>query len=430
MTRADKIVGQGIQFWERDDTKVLESILRRLVSTRKENGWHYTRQFQIDSFAVEAIVSPPVAEMHRTKCIHRAIDAISRNAHFTLEAFAAALDEAVQERIREKQQTTMECTYFVPLVLNVEQDVASQRFRFLGFDWELLGRTSLCAQLGEAVPRLDASDRHVIEQIGICHCLRTCALDDSSGEGFHQHIAPGLTALRGAMELCASSGVSYIRSHAGRRGRIPPFLNVISLMANENARVFRYDGADWHPSFAVPLSRKFMTGLQRLCESLPDETEERSTERVLTDALRVYSLALEQQSYAATMLGFWQLAECLVLAPEERDTKGEVVRRLASFERDLGGEQHETLEYCLRVIKKKRNEYVHDAIESSNDDEINVLKDVCERVLWWLIKHKDQLPTVQHVADWWKYSNQPDTNPGQTRDVIAFVESTRQGMAS
>ena len=132
------------------------------------------------------------------------------------------------------------------------------------------------------------------------------------------------------------------------------------------------------------------------------------------------------------MLGLWQMAESLTLADERRGDTRLVANRLSVFahERNLG--EHLDVSHltdAILFISHKRNEFVHKGLYGcANDDDINVLKLMCELGLEWLYNNLKTLPTQTHVRRYLELYSRNDNDLEAISTCVRFLQSSRHSV--
>jgi hypothetical protein len=170
------------------------------------------------------------------------------------------------------------------------------------------------------------------------------------------------------------------------------------------------------------LSDSDMESIRFVLAPLINSPDKRSTARVVVDALRLYSQAVEQPYTYASVLHFWQMAEALTLAEESRGDTSRVAKRLAITAQAVLGERI-GLEQFLRDVGDRRNDIVHRGLHTVVDDEaLGVLRACCEACLNWIIRSAPELPSVDHIERFYTIAKETEGQRALRKEVDAFVE--------
>jgi hypothetical protein len=177
---------------------------------------------------------------------------------------------------------------------------------------------------------------------------------------------------------------------------------------------------------SVTLSKSYLNGIVRDAEVVRELAAPKSTLALLADAFRLYAQAMDGRQRHDRLLGFWQMAESLVLSESfGGDTKG-VCKRLSRFAGflpnglDTGG-----LPEILLGVADQRNDVVHRGLHAGvTNDQVNLLKTLCEEGLRWLVRVRTELPTQAHIEAFFSLSARYGEDLTVLTDVATVLTGT------
>nr|WKN37703.1 HEPN domain-containing protein [Tunicatimonas sp. TK19036] len=150
--------------------------------------------------------------------------------------------------------------------------------------------------------------------------------------------------------------------------------------------------------------------------------DENSIEALIADCLRLYGQAMDAIHDHQAFLSLWQLAERITYSKSFHGNSEEVARRLNLFNKSkLPGSNSK---YVLKEFADQRNKIVHKGIHEVYEDEIIVLRLICEMALDWIMHNKDQIKTEEHLQAY--YNLIELTN--YEKEIYSFVEAERKKM--
>jgi hypothetical protein len=174
----------------------------------------------------------------------------------------------------------------------------------------------------------------------------------------------------------------------------------------------------------VSISEKEVEAFQERSVFMKEVPQEKTTESLIVDSLRLYSQAMDHRFRDGCFLGLWQVLETIALS-DEVNGKTRKIRARVEWHGDRLGLPGSGIRNTLNVLADKRNDVVHRGIKCIEDDDINVLKILVETALYWLIGVKSDLPTVRHLSTYYKFRTAGDTEIDSVSDTLDYIQDAR-----
>jgi hypothetical protein len=162
--------------------------------------------------------------------------------------------------------------------------------------------------------------------------------------------------------------------------------------------------------------------LLRLFKNEPDE---KSTLSVLANSLRLYSQALDAKYLYNCFLSLWQALEAISVSEFIGGKTEKIKRRIIWYTEKyklVGTGLRETLE----VLSEKRNNLVHSGINNIDQDDVNILKIVCEIALKWIIEEHNNLKTKLHLNEFYLLRTSSKKEIEAISDCIKYIDNKRE----
>lgn len=322
----------------------------------------------------------------------------------SLEKFEKCANDYLRTRnIRNKKSNT-KWRILLPISIEISDDVSLPiRMYTLGYNYYLIAKKSAEKHVGKNILK-NHIERGSYWNINIPHpkyYLSTIV------EGVNTNLAwdiaiPSFDTLRGLLEYSYSSG-RWNRPFGARilkRHSVPHPLWVI-IDSKDTSQLFHFETEAENKRKDVVLNRKVLDKYYSYAEHFKRRTSRGSTLEILSDALRLYSQALDQREDHLCFLGFWQMAETLVLSRNFGGDTKEVCRRIAwhgSRLKMMGTGIRNT----LLAFARKRNDIVHKGIHSVTDEDVNIIKTICEISFEWMISNYSNIPSNAHLDEFYR----------------------------
>jgi hypothetical protein len=80
----------------------------------------------------------------------------------------------------------------------------------------------------------------------------------------------------------------------------------------------------------------------------------------------------------------------------------------------------------LEVLSEKRNNLVHRGIDNIDQDDINILKIVCETALKWIIEEHNNLKTKLHLNEFYRLRTSSEKEIEAISDCIKYINNKKE----
>ncbi len=316
----------------------------------------------------------------------------------TTEEFEKIHGEIRAEWARESNSQRGRWEFFIPFVAKLADDmpraasVTLLDTAFVFDKWE-----DAEGKLGpENVKRAFANDFLKVEQRPET-CLSLTAEGVNSIHAWNG-VTPAFDLFRGLLEYIYGFGRRSMIFGGGNKSKratfpIPKWL--LARSANQAIEVLRFDTNALPTTAVQTLNAQGFGQLVTAAGRFSTPSSKNSTTTLLADAFRIYAQALDEPFRHTCLLGLWQMAETLTLS-NRGDTRIVCARLVATVERRMQPPPT-GLPEILDDIAVKRNRMVHNGIHDIDDDDINILKLICEMALRSVMQAADKLPTKEHL---------------------------------
>lgn len=413
-----------VALWDDADRPDAQAILTRLLKTVTDKGWSVDAQFDHDHMALPALANTRLtfAEISR---IVREMKAQGRSTLDDFEEVFARLD--AEDRLGDLLGKP-NWTFFLPLDMTLDSAVAGR------VTITVLGRQFHFGSWKSAIRRMrkrkfEAAARFVTSLSkanlkGVCLSV--------SERGFSprdawEDIDPAFTILRGSFEATLGFWRHHFSNRPQARRKLPCPQWFVALSSHGNVEPMRVVVEEsGRPSQSFVLKKVELEAIKRIASFHRRVPAEKSTEALVADCLRLYVQAMDARMPYACLLGFWQLAEALTLSEEFGGDVDKVCARLLWFS---SGWRIKT-EGMLRLLKSiaaKRNDLVHRGIGAAvTDDDVNTLETICESGMCWLRGVYRDLPTVEHIRQFYQLRSRGNSSLRSLENVLAYVKKERR----
>lgn len=188
----------------------------------------------------------------------------------------------------------------------------------------------------------------------------------------------------------------------------------------------------FNPSTTLPtmatkpptLSVASINHLKLYCKKLQSASpSSRDIGHVMASAMRLYAQALDQPFPADQFLGLWQVCEAIALTKPGQHRGESIPHRLAWFQTRWDDAEPIGVEALIESLSQLRNSYVHKGISTNIDqDDVNVLKFICDTTINMLMKLILRLPTKDHLDLFYRAISRPETEKRIIKQVLELVD--------
>jgi len=218
----------------------------------------------------------------------------------------------------------------------------------------------------------------------------------SNADQAWRRLIPAFDTLRGLMEYGFGFGRMHFSFGEPRpRARVPHPECVLVNTPAQPLQGWRFVTEAQDDASPFAFEGRHLDGIRRLAKEFREPPRDGSTLALIADALRLYAQAMDQRHPHATFLALW-LAERMALSAQGRtqDVCARIKWLVHNFDIPGSGLQH-----VLNDFARKRNDIMHRGYLGEVDDEdVNLLKRITERVLLWLIRQHRSLPNQENLT--------------------------------
>ena len=403
-------------FWNEPQRREAQALLDELTHEGNQHGWVYGPMHELRFRALAAVMNKgwPNGSRIRWELLREAVNrCIVAKVQGLAQVESALSDMWEHEQKLESQARAFQV--FVPIQLRVQPQVP------LPFELIKSPLIRLCVDAGQAASVSEWAQGAQKNGESIqpdSMLLQATVQAGSSGTALYRAL-PYLTASRNALNLVISTSTIRVQFVQTCRCVIAPPDRAIVIdperidnpslvhLESDGGGGFSWDGvADWHLNEATALLSE-MT-----------ETQGNSLDRLFSESLRVFGLALDQPKWTFAFVLLWQTAEHLTLPKGERGNHSEVCRRLSML---CGGDSRiqQRTRAALDDVERMRNDIVHGgALGLVESTDVHFLERCCASALYWLRRSRAILPTVEHLWEFYRVASSQTVQIDRSRWVL------------
>jgi hypothetical protein len=320
----------------------------------------------------------------------------------TVEEFELLYEQKQEERLLASNSKADEWAFFIPIDINLASDIVGiPKFIILGKDFTLENWEVVDRQVDEATRRKLHTPEQLSEELNSINLFRSPNLYITvRGKGANavnawREIDPAFEALRGLLEFFLNRFQTTNTWIGERRPlrKIPHPQWMLAFKENVEPEWFRFVIDTENIVDPFPIKKSTLEKIQEFGQFLHNMPKPNSTLELITNCLRLYAQAMDARFEHLCFLGLWQLAEAITRSETIGGKTDDVVKRLAWHreQTDLAGSGFTE---TLNSFGKMRNQIVHKGIHLVDENDVNILKFICDLALYWLIGVHESLPTM------------------------------------
>jgi len=418
------------EYWKKEVRASAEQLLADLRKDGKPHEWLRAPMIELKMRALASQMSRkwPSGDPVRWEVLRDAINECITGQQPGLSALEDQLDTmwAASRRsiaVGKKRHRIVIAVEFEPgpgVTLPITVESLGHRFEIRSFTSleDCFGKSASGADLG---PRLYTGGKPP----------PSYAVIEVSAASAHLAINEALGAFtlwRSVLNFAAAFCGWHIQFVPQPRADVPPPRWVMSLAEGDEASPAIYGGAP----LSAPERPARRIGADRLqlaawfLKPLVADAAESSTVRLLADGFRIFGMAVDQAIWHQTFLVLWQLAEHLTVIDGAREKHDEICKRLPLMRSAQSARDPALVAVALRDIMHMRHAIVHQgAFGAPVDDDVSFLLDCCAEALWWLAKHHEALPEVEHLRVYFQYAGATDAQVNRVQHVLSKLPEFR-----
>lgn len=376
-----------------------QKLINFLLSERGSDGWNMTRKLVIAERELTAICSK-TAKVEVD--VLGALTAMYEKGRQDVEEFESLLQEPKYSG-KEKNASPPQWTFFLPMMMELADDLPKPTCIQIfdrKFDFEPLSsveqKIGIDPLEGKEVSKIVGS----MKQVKIAETYLVANSVGDTWQAAWESLALAFYTLRGVLEFQISVG-RWGYSFTRPRARIPHPTWLIAMGPDSPLKGTTFIVDEYEAIPAIKLNNELLEILVKKSSFLANMPPQPSTLSIIAAVFSLYIHALDLRFQHSCFLGLWQALEAITLS-EEGGGKTDVVCSRADWHGEqlnlIGSGFRET----LGTLAKKRNYIVHQGSDTVEDEDVNILKTICEAALLWLIEVREKLPTKKHLSEFYR----------------------------
>ena len=357
---------------------------------------------------------------------------MSRSGKKSIGDFELLYEQKYKQNRSLAQNDGGDWKFFIPIEISLASDITRPpRLKLLGKKFSIVTWKTVERQVDKETRR-NLRDPVLLSEMTSINIARlssaylTVRGKGVSGYSAWREIEPAFEALRGLIEFYLNGFQTTITFIGVRRPlrKIPHPLWMLAYKKGNSPESFRFviDSESGTESFQ--LTRSILDKLQRNSQFLRNVPKPNSTLELISDCLRLYAQAMDARFEYQCFLGLWQLAEAITRSETIGGKTDDVVKRLA-WHGQTGKFAGSGYTESLKAFGKMRNDIVHKGIHDVEENDMNILKYVCELALLWLINVRKSLPTIAHLEQFYQLRTLSDADLKTRSATVTYVRKQR-----
>ncbi len=377
-------------FW-RGPPSEIQPLIDWLLARRPKNqsGWPVDG---VTEFAIRELACSAKTPL-REGLVMDALNEMRAAELSSLEGFENTVEALKQKRGRSGKQAA-QWSFFIPVLIALDAPTTARlKIQMLGKEFRFSSRAVVEGRLGRK------TIREVLlgwEPEELPAWFLRCSQEGADWHGAWEEIGAAFDALRGLIEFVTGFGTLRISTDQQPRARVPHPRWLLYTRQGEPLGFARFIIEEYRPTRLLAMTSERLRFMKTFGRALANVPEANSTLSVIADSLRLYSQAMDARFSYACFLGLWQAAEVISLSEYTAGKTEEVCRRIA-WHGTKSGFPGSGFKYVLNELAARRNEVVHRGIHKVDDDDVNVMKRICEIAMRWLFREAKRLPTKSHL---------------------------------
>lgn len=235
-------------------------------------------------------------------------------------------------------------------------------------------------------------------------------------------IEPTYNLLRGLLDYSISFNIWTILSYPQVRTRIPHAHTVYGISSDS-----RIDYID----FQVQASSHKLAGIspdskqkfEKYLQVLKKKPKKNSINELLSDIIRLYNQAMEENILQYGFLKLWQIAERISLASPNGTSNETLRKRILFFTEPTPGFD---LTAYLNKLSRRRNNLVHRGIDEMEENDFNILKSICEVAIEWLFFNRKVISSINHLECFYTSKSLSEHDINASVDILNYIKRQRR----
>ena len=162
---------------------------------------------------------------------------------------------------------------------------------------------------------------------------------------------------------------------------------------------------------------------EKYSEVLRKKHKKNSINELLSDIIRLYNQAMEEDKLYYGFLKFWQIAERIAITSPYGTSNDTIKNRILFFTKPTPGFD---LSSYIDDLSKKRNELVHRGIDDIEENDFNILKSICEVAIEWLFFNRKVIKTINHLEFFFSLKSLSENEIKASADTLNYIKRQRR----
>lgn len=406
------------------DHKVVQEAIGILLQKRTKTGWPLTDK-TIACFMILDSLSNRAGLGFSSMQI---LDEMVRRGETSSDGFLRLARDMSKARSSAGPSHTTRWRLLVPLRCKLSGDIGGRPSvvvlgtRYYFSDWRRVRRFADRSRLQAELTRLTSKFQPKLPS--------TCVVFESDGASLPdawRKVDPSFDVFRSIFEITYNWGRTSMSwpERARRRLPHPEWFIGVSEKGDVGSGHFSFEEDPVAKRDEFEIEKEDFDALRQNACIQKIIPKPNSILSLIVDCHRLYVQAMDSRFNYGALLSFWQLAEAITLSEEIGGNTREVCRRLLWASEPYGkgwGLSHDSILVLLTSIAEKRNHIVHRGVRSGIDDnDVNMLKLVCESGMHRLLGISKKLKTIEELKTFYSYWNMPEKRMTVLRSALAAI---------
>jgi hypothetical protein len=410
-----------MKLWKDAKRTNAQDLITWLLSVRESNGWPIDLQMMIafSELGASSILPGTLNNQH----VMPVLTVMKEQSKTSIEDFEEIYTEQKKEKSIKRQKSTDVWHFYIPLNISFQKEISlPSTIKVLGRDFRFMTHRMASRNVEEGAFKFITGLR-LLKLVTSDDIPNTFLYATSRGESWEdawQELEPAFDTLRGIMEITFGLGSLRLSSDPTPRRNVPHPQWLIARLGDQEARGLRFIVDDISTDQNFLVTKNKFSAIKRNARLFKDDPAKGSTLEIAADCFRLYAQAMDTRWPYACFLSLWQLAEAITLSETVGGLTEKVCERL-SWHSSRTKLQGSGFTDTIKVFAKKRNDIVHRGIHNVTDDDINIMKHICETALRWLISERHRIPSSLHLDQFYRLRELNDAEVEARKDIIKYI---------
>ena len=164
--------------------------------------------------------------------------------------------------------------------------------------------------------------------------------------------------------------------------------------------------------------------IKKTTDIFKQSTNEKSIQNIIGNTFFLYRQAMITKYNYDCFLKLWQILEAVFLSDRFGGQTDKIID-MVTWLIDNGKHFRFSIIKTLNSLKDKRNDIVHKGIIDVDDNDINLLKYICEIIIQWLLSIYRKVPTINHLDNYYRFRSIKDNELKIKMETIKLLFNER-----